>query len=205
MCPRGVAPLMDVEKKFYCTKVTFTKCKKGAVNTMNTVKVLRPGRAEMWIRIALALMTVISLFGFVSTVGAAGATQIAGVAHLDEEGDCNDPEGAGADFALILEEDLEGCLYTWVESYDCRPSGTYIERGTETFVGTGPDGEEGSFSTNFVFTGKFDDCENLEGQVFGRCQHPIIAGSGSGDFKGVTGRLDFKDEAETVYRGHLKF
>ena len=43
-------------------------------------------------------------------------------------------------------------------------------------------------------------------EVKGRCQHPIIKGSGSGGFAGATGRVDFKDEVDTgeyFYRGHI--
>ena len=45
-------------------------------------------------------------------------------------------------------------------------------------------------------------------EIFGRCQHPIVAGSGTGVFEGVTGRLDFKDDIAAgnfPYRGHFKF
>ena len=43
-------------------------------------------------------------------------------------------------------------------------------------------------------------------EVKGRCQHPIITGSGTGGFAGATGRLDFKDQVSTgrfFYRGHI--
>jgi hypothetical protein len=48
----------------------------------------------------------------------------------------------------------------------------------------------------------------LGAEIFGRCQHPIVNGSGEGVFSGVTGRLDMKDDIEAgnyPYRGHLKF
>jgi hypothetical protein len=98
--------------------------------------------------------------------------------------------------------DLEGCLYTFVESAKCSPSGVYLETGTETFVGQG-----GTFRTTYRFEAKYQDCANLAVEIHGRCQHPIIAGSGTGPFEGVTGRLDFKDDIEAgnfPYRGHLK-
>ena len=157
-------------------------------------------------------MSVISVFGFVSTVGAEGATQISGVGAFAVEGECIDnvkgPDGQAPDFAQKLTGDLEGCLYVFVESYECTPSGVGIERGAEIFVGSDNDGNEGTFRTSYLFTAKFDDCPNYGGQIFGRCQHPIMAGSGTGDFAGVTGRLDFKDDVEAgvaVYKGHLKF
>jgi len=62
----------------------------------------------------------------------------------------------------------------------------------------GDDGEESTFSTTCRFTGKYTECDEEEviplgAEIFGRCQHPIVAGSGTGMFEGVTGRLDYKD------------
>ena len=63
----------------------------------------------------------------------------------------------------------------------------------------------------FRFEGKFEGCDNgafVGAEIFGRCQHPIVDGSGEGVFEGVSGRLDFKDDVELVnfpYRGHLQF
>ncbi len=139
-----------------------------------------------------------------------GATQISGIGFFDEFDVC-DSGGEGADFALQLTGDLEGCLYVFVESYDCSPSGTYRESGTELFVGT-YNGVDGTFETAYKFEAKYEEC-NEDGtfggaEIFGRCQHPITKGSGTGIFDGVTGRLDFKDDVETgelPYRGHLKY
>ena len=80
-----------------------------------------------------------------------------------------------------------------------------METGRETFVGT-MNGEYGTFDTNFRFSAKFDNCPGFEGQIFGRCQHPVAAGSGTGVFEGLEGRLDFQDDVEAgivYYRGHL--
>ena len=45
-------------------------------------------------------------------------------------------------------------------------------------------------------------------EIFGRCQHPIAAGSGTGGFEGAKGRIDFKDIISDpivyVYRGHIR-
>lgn len=139
-----------------------------------------------------------------------GATQIDGIGTFAEIADCDYP-GEGADFALHLTGDLEGCLYVFVESYDCSPSGTYREEGREYFVGT-YNGGTGSFWTTYQFRGKFEGCSEdgffLGAEIFGRCQHPIESGSGEGVFEGVSGRLDIKDDIETgtfPYRGHLRF
>jgi hypothetical protein len=138
---------------------------------------------------------------------ASGAIQIAGVGFPAAAGECLDPEGAGADFALTMTGDLEGCLYVFVETAQCSAGGTYVETGTEVFVGTYDEGE-GTFKTTFRFTAKYDDCPTLTDQQVGRCQHPIVAGSGTGVFAGVSGRVDFKDNVvagNAVYRGHLRW
>jgi hypothetical protein len=161
--------------------------------------------------LTLTTLAAVALIGVVSTAPspalAEGATQISGVAFFEEPGECVDPEGVGDDYALDMDGDLEGCLYTFVETADCSPSGTYRETGTELFVGE-YNGEVGTFRTTYKFEAKYEDCPNLVGEIFGRCQHPIVEGSGTGIFEGVTGRLDFKDEVESgtfFYRGHLRY
>lgn len=139
-----------------------------------------------------------------------GAIQISGVGFFAEPGECNS-ESQGATYAVKMTGDLEGCLYVFVDEFDCSPSGTYREEGREYFVGT-YNGAFGSFWTGYKFEAKYEGCaENgapLGAEIFGRCQHPIVKGSGDGVFEGVTGRLDFKDDVEAgnfPYRGHLKF
>src|SRR5215207_11442202 len=140
---------------------------------------------------------------------AGGATQISGVGFYDDDVidvTCDDPEGAGADYALVMTGDLEeGCLYAFVETAVSSPSGTYRETGTELFVAS--DGS-GTFETTYRFEAKYD----LAGEeIFGRCQHPIVKGSGTGVFEGVTGILFFTDVIEAgtdpyfPYRGHLRY
>ena len=135
-----------------------------------------------------------------------GATQISGIGSYAEPGECNDPEGQGSDYVLIMTGDLEGCHYAFIETARCSPGGAYSETGTETFVGL-YNGAPGTFKTTYLFTAKYKDCANLVGEIAGRCQHPLIAGSGEGVFEGVTGRLDMKDDVETgnfPYRGHFR-
>jgi len=142
---------------------------------------------------------------------AEGAAQIAGDGVvLGAEAECG---GETSLWTLELTDgSLVGCWYTDAITYGKgNPSGTYQERGEETFVGSyyDADGNEigfGSFSTTYKFTGKFapDGTE-----IHGRCQHPIVSGSGTGVFEGVTGRVDFKDVEPALgileYRGHLRF
>ena len=140
-------------------------------------------------------------------VAAQGATQIAGLGEPGSLAECTDTEGAGADFVLQLTGDLTGCHYVFVESATCSPSGTFREGGTELFVGQ-YHGETGTFGTTYTFTAKYEDCPNFAVEIFGRCQHPIVAGSGTGVFEDVTGRLDFKDDIAAgnfPYRGHLRW
>ena len=140
-----------------------------------------------------------------------GATQISGVGFYAATGECNSPLGQGATFAIKMTGDLEGCLYSFVDDFECSPSGTYREEGRELFIGT-YNGETGTFWTGYKFEGKYEGCpkdgDPLGAEIFGRCQHPIVKGSGDGVFDGVTGRLDFKDDIEAgnfPYRGHLRF
>jgi hypothetical protein len=136
-----------------------------------------------------------------------GATQISGIGYYAGSGECNDPEGEGSDFGLIMTGDLEGCHYVFIETATCTAGGAYNETGTETFVGL-YNGAPGNFETTYRFTAKYEDCPTLTGEIVGRCQHPIVAGSGEGVFEGVTGRLDFQDDIETgnfPYRGHFRW
>jgi hypothetical protein len=158
----------------------------------------------------LVAATLLALILAAPAALAEGATQISGVGVFDDppaDGDCNDPEGVGDDYALVLTGALEGCLYTFVdhETAQSSPSGTYRETGTEIFVAS--DGVS-KFTTTYRFEAKYEDVANLSGEIFGRCQHPIVEGSGTGVFEGVSGQLFFKDEVETgtfFYRGHLRY
>ena len=155
--------------------------------------------------LALTTLAVVALFSVVATTPspalAGGATQISGVGVFDEDDTC-DSASVGADFALIMSGDLDGCLYTFVETSESSPSGTYRETGTELFVAS--EGA-GTFETTYRFEAKFDEAGE---EIFGRCQHPIVEGSGTGIYEGVSGRLDIKDDVEAgcfLYRGHLQY
>jgi hypothetical protein len=139
-----------------------------------------------------------------------GTQQITGVGYFDATDACNSA-GQGAALALTLTGDLEGCQYFFIDEFECSPSGTYREVGRELFVGT-YNGQSGTFRTTYKFEAKYEGCAENGGplglEIFGRCQHPIVEGSGTGVFEGVTGRLEFKDDIEAgnfPYTGHLKF
>ena len=152
--------------------------------------------------IVLALI-VLSLL--VAPVRAGGSTQVSGIAYIAGAGECLGSADLPRtpDLAVKMTGYFDGCFYVFVETYECRPSGTYMETGFDIYVG-----DEGTFVTPYRYTAKFDDCPTLAGEKFGRCQHPFEAGSGTGDYDGVTGRLAFRDDVETgaiPYRGHLKW
>jgi hypothetical protein len=161
-------------------------------------------------RFAYLSVMIVTLLALIipSSALAAGGTQFSGIAYWPTEGQCVDPEGAGADYAVHMTGDLEGCHYTFVETSICSPGGGYNETGHEVFVGT-LDGQPGTFETTYRFTAKLKDC-SAAGEIAGRCQHPLVDGSGTGVFEGMTGRLDMRDIVEPgvggvafPYRGHL--
>ena len=156
---------------------------------------------------ALVMLALISAsFAAPSPTRAGRDTQISGVGFYALPGAC-DPEGQGADYALTMTGSLSGCHYVFVETARCSAGGAYFETGTETFVGS-YNGESGTFTTNYIFTAKYRDCPNLVGEIAGRCEHPVVAGSGTGIFEGVRGRFDMRDDVEAgnfPYRGHLLF
>jgi hypothetical protein len=152
----------------------------------------------------LAAATLLALILAAPAALAGGATQISGVAFFDEADTC-DSASVGADFALLMTGDLDGCLYTFVQTAQSSPSGTYRETGTELFVAS--DGA-GTFETTYRFEAKYEDVADLSGEIFGRCQHPIVEGSGTGIYESVSGQLFFKDDVEAgtfPYRGHLRY
>jgi hypothetical protein len=159
-----------------------------------------------YINSVTALILMISVFAFGNLPEpTVQPDQIGGIGYWANPGDCVHPEGSGANFALKMTGDLQGCLYTFVEFANCTPSGVYREKGTETFVGWYR-GNGGLFRTTYQFEAKFQDCPNVVGEIKGRCQHPVISGSGRGVFDGVMGRLDFKDNIQAgnfPYRGHF--
>ena len=85
-----------------------------------------------------------------------GAAQLSGISYFDATDACNSA-GQGAAYSLNMTGDLEGCLYTFVDEFECSPSGTYREVGREYFVGTYK-GQSGTFRTNYKFEAKYEGC-----------------------------------------------
>jgi hypothetical protein len=136
------------------------------------------------------------------------AIQISGIGYYATTAECDNLNPPAA-YAIKMTGNLEGCLYAFIDDFDCSPSGTYREEGREYFVGT-YNGQSGTFWTTYKFEARYEDCDGgpLGAEIFGRCQHPITAGSGTGVFDGITGQLNFKDDIEAgnfPYRGHLRW
>ena len=142
-----------------------------------------------------AISLISTIFAIPPSAANDGATQFSGIGYWATPGECTDAHGDGSDFALTMTGDLAGCLYTFVETSQCSAGGAYFETGNEVYV-VFYNGVPGAFMTTYVFTAKYADCANLAGEIFGRCRHPVIPGSGTGIFEGVTGRVDFRDDIE---------
>jgi hypothetical protein len=159
-------------------------------------------------RLALLFVLVMGLLSALPVSAQAATNQLSGDAIYDAA-TCPGPPAGYEEFVsypgLDMTGSLDGCLYTRVDRAHQTPSGAYLETGEEVFVGSLNGGPEGTFATTYRFEAKFAPDFT---EIHGRCQHPIVAGSGTGGFGDATGRLDFKDiigEPVTyVYRGHLK-
>lgn len=159
--------------------------------------------AKLMMHVLLAAM----LFVAVSSVAAApasatGNTQISGVGVFVSTEEC--PERPSVYPPIKMAGGLVGCWYT--DAYEVvltTPSGVYQERGTETFIGCLSDGTTcGTFSTTYTFTAKYAPDGS---EIHGHCEHPLV--SGTGDFAGITGQVNFKDDVETgefFYKGHFQ-
>lgn len=170
--------------------------------------------------VVLAMLGSTLLIGLAAPAGAGGgATQISG--YIPENGGpaCDSaPDGFG-DYAFPLVGDLVGCVYGSVTDFKCTPTGSgdawvYKEIADEIFVSADPE-MLGTFEMTEFFFAKFlgEPCnfDDIQGQTLGGCKHPIVEGTGTGAFEGVSGRLDFQDDVRDVdpdvfawMRGHLK-
>jgi hypothetical protein len=184
----------------------------GTTLAMAPARGTMPSRPHRTGRRSAVLGVVVGLLVAFAAPVAAGTNQIRGVGVYDTTGACPPPPAGFEDYVSVppvaMAGSLEGCWYTHVLTSKDNgvPSGVYQERGEEVFVGTLDGGPVGTFETTYKFSSKWDPDVSTGREVHGRCQHPIIEGSGTGAFEGVTGRVDFKDEVETgrfPYRGHL--
>jgi hypothetical protein len=141
----------------------------------------------------------------------AATNQVSGVAFYDATQCPPLPEdGPFGEFnsypGAVLTGSLEGCLYAKVVTSKQIRSGVYLETGEEVIFASLDGGPAGTFTTTYKFESKWDPDVLTGVELRGRCQHPIVKGSGTGGFEGATGRLDFKDIVENGtfdYRGHI--
>ncbi len=146
--------------------------------------------------VAAAVVTAAALVLLVSPASA-GTMQISGIGT--PVGVC---DGQTSDFTIEMTGSLVGCWYTTITDSTFNPSGTYQERGTETFVGC-LNATCGTFTTAYTFTAKFVD-DTFAEEIHGRCHHTIV--SGTGGFTGATGMINFKDDVGAGifrYAGHI--
>ena len=144
--------------------------------------------------------------GAQSTARSAGTTQVSGIAVFNTE--CQAPAGGPPDDLgdyppIDLTGSLNGCWYTYVSLSKLSPSGTYLEQGTEIFVGCLNGLACGTFETIYTFTAKYTD-ETFAQEIHGRCEHRIVGGTE--DFAGAKGVLLFKDDVVNLnfeYRGNI--
>lgn len=180
--------------------------------------------------LAVAMAVMLALAAPASAGKGNGAIQLSATGFPDDFTECTDFDDTEKDFPIDIRPEvdgvpvdgwsLDGCLYqVFGPGHGPQPSGTYQETGEEEFVGDllydGDVVASGTFMTTYRFTAKFQDGDFLK-EIFGRCQHPLVAGEGSEDFAGASGRLDFKDvitdraadgtvlAVEFPMRGHLR-
>ena len=158
-------------------------------------------------QISFVLILLASLLLALPAPAHAAMRQITGTAYFNSSSGAPCPEApVGYDSypPLVMEGSLEGCWYTNVITSRTTNGGVYLESGTELFVGSLNGGAVGTVTTTYKFEAKLDAAG---AEVRGRCQHPIVSGSGTGAFTGATGRLNFKDIiGDTItyeYRGHF--
>jgi hypothetical protein len=155
-----------------------------------------------------------SCIALLAAAPASAATfQVSGVQSAPvSSGPCFDPNALTS---LVMTGGLVGCWYTdTVVTHSAQPngtpSGTIQATGTEHFVGCldlDADGSctgdpSGSLAFTFQFSGKFDPSTGAE--IFGRCQHPIV--SGTGDLADASGVITFQDDVTngtSLYTGHV--
>jgi hypothetical protein len=162
----------------------------------------------------LALVALVSCFAFVGAAPASAATvHVSGVQSAPVSSAVCPDQTAGLP-AYTMAGGLVGCWYTDTLSFRGNPlgapSGAIQATGTEHFGGcldldvdgTCVGDPQGTLTFTYQLSAKFDVVTGAE--IHGRCQHPII--SGTGDLSGASGVLTFKDDVTNgtaLYRGHV--
>ena len=147
------------------------------------------------------------VFAVLAMPASAGTTLVSGTSVFNTE--CQAPVGGPpgnlGDYPPIdFSGSLVGCWYTYVSASMFNPSGTYVEQGTELFVGCLNGTTCGTFETVYTFTGKYTD-DTFATEIHGRCEHSIVGGTG--DFAGAKGVINFKDDVVNMtfeYKGQIQ-
>jgi len=161
---------------------------------------LRPRRAGALVLAAALVSAVLAM------PASAGTTLVSGSSVFNVA--CQAPVGGvpgdtGDYPAIDFAGSLDGCWYTYVSTSQFNPSGTYVEQGTELFVGCLNGTTCGTFETVYTFTGKYTD-DTFATEIHGRCEHRIVGGTG--DFTDAKGVINFKDDVVNMkfdYRGQI--
>ena len=165
------------------------------------------------LRIPLAVALAAASCCLVAAPASASENQVSGIQSTATASVCGEPSLG----SYTMTGGLIGCWYTDTfnpKKSNASASGKYqvIYTGTEHFTGCldsdrdgGCSGDPtGTFYTTFTFTAQYDAL-TLE-EIRGRCHHPIV--SGTGDFAGATGVINFKDDISngtSPYMGHVGF
>ena len=155
---------------------------------------------------AVSRMVLGLVLAVLAMPASAGTTQVSGTAVFNNE--CQPPAGSPPDDLgdyppIDLSGSLDGCWYTYVSASKFNPSGTYMEKGTEIFVGCLNGTTCGTFETTYTFTAKYVD-DTFAEEIHGRCHHPIVGGTGG--LAGAKGVINFKDDVVNLnfdYKGHI--
>ena len=159
-----------------------------------------------WRATSLASFVAAAVFAVLVMPASAGTAQVSGIGVFNSA--CQPPVGSPpanlGDYPPIdLSGNLDGCWYTYVSASRLNPSGTYVEQGSEIFVGCLNGTACGTFETTYTFTGKYTD-DTFAEEIHGRCHHPIVGGTG--DFADAEGSINFKDDVVNFkfdYKGHV--
>ena len=167
-------------------------------------------RIRAVVTLALAAAAVAVLMAMPAFAAGKGAITVRGDQLIEGADAC--PETSLGTY--LMKGDLVGCWYTdTFEVVSENPGGGFRASGTEHFVGcvdtdgngTCDAGEPyGRFNTTFKFSAKYAPTGE---EIHGRCHHPLVSGTGTGDFAGASGGLSFKDipsEERYPYHGNLK-
>lgn len=155
---------------------------------------------------SLTAAMVALVFAVLAMPASAGTMLVSGVGVFNDEcqAPVGNPPGNPGDYPPIdMTGSLDGCWYTYISASRINPSGTYVEQGSEIFVGCLDFSTCGTFETAYTFTGKYTDTTLAE-EIHGRCEHSIVGGTG--DFAGAKGEIKFKDDVVNLkfdYRGQI--